>query len=89
MGKLLLPGREVEAHEEKARVSLPDSVEDLAEAINEIDQLLRYALQNPLESLTSKLSLFPQVFLKKFLSISQTSLNLISPIATPFLENKY
>lgn len=55
MSKLLAPpsmGRDVEAQEEKARGSSPDSGGDLPEAINQVDQFLRDALQNPRERLT-------------------------------------
>lgn len=52
IGKLMLQGREVEAQEEKARGSSPDGGGDLAEAINQVDQFLRDALQNPRERLT-------------------------------------
>ena len=63
MSKLLAPpsmGRDVEAQEEKARGSSPDSGGDLPEAINQVDQFLRDALQNPRERLTSKCFLLLQ-----------------------------
>ncbi|KAH9301965.1 hypothetical protein KI387_013548, partial [Taxus chinensis] len=57
MGKLLAPlpaaGQGIDSHqEENARVSSPENTEGLGDVMDQVDQFLRDALQNPRERLT-------------------------------------